>query len=318
MNIENDIQVSVCVVTYNQENYIAECLESLVTQQTNFKFEIIVGEDCSKDSTRTIVQQYAEKYPDLIVPLFYEKNVGAVENVKQVYKKARGKYIAHIDGDDLALPNKLQKQYEILESSPDCIICSHDMISIDERSKIKNKKYWVYPEGKVDIIKLFEKLPFFAHSSKFFRKNLEDDWDEILKDSNTLDIEIHAQQLLKGNIYHLSMDLGGYREGVGVTANFNNKINPQIERRVIKLYEWAIINLDQHKSLLVESYSNYLLVLANNYAVIEGNELKFKMYTLKSLRLKFFSLKQLVMFFLVLIPVWGVRILKKRHSFNVY
>ena len=72
---KDDIQVSVCVVTYNQENYIAECLESLVTQQTSFKFEIIVGEDCSTDTTRAIVQNYVEKYPEIIVPLFYENKM---------------------------------------------------------------------------------------------------------------------------------------------------------------------------------------------------------------------------------------------------
>ena len=104
MNIENDIKVSVCVVTYNQENYIAECLESLVNQVTNFRYEIIVGEDCSTDGTRAIVQRYVEKYPNLIVPLFYKNNIGAVENIKKVYKKAKGKYIAHMDGDDIALP----------------------------------------------------------------------------------------------------------------------------------------------------------------------------------------------------------------------
>lgn len=316
MNTENDIQVSVCVVTYNQEKYIAECLESLVTQQTNFRFEIIVGEDCSTDNTRSIVQSYVEKYPDLIVPLFYEKNLGPVGNLKEVYKKAKGKYIAHMDGDDLALPNKLQKQFNILEENADCIICSHDMVSVDEMSKRKSKNYWTYPEGKVDIIALFKKLPFFAHSSKFFRKNLQDNWDEILKDNKTLDIEIHAYQLLKGNIYHLNIELGGYREGVGVTTNFNNKINPEIEMRVIKLYEWSIIYLNQYKSILIESYANYLLVLANNYAVIEGNELKFKMYTLKSLKLKFFSLKQLFMIFLIIAPNLGVKILKKRNDFN--
>ena len=83
MNIENDIQVSVCVVTYNQENYIAECLESLVNQVTNFRYEIIVGEDYSTDGTRAIVQRYVEKYPNLIVPLFYKNNIGAVENIKK-------------------------------------------------------------------------------------------------------------------------------------------------------------------------------------------------------------------------------------------
>jgi len=73
--ISQDIQVSVCVVTYNQEKYIAQCLDSLISQKTNFNFEIIVGEDCSTDSTRAIVQKYVDQYPDLVIPLFYEKNV---------------------------------------------------------------------------------------------------------------------------------------------------------------------------------------------------------------------------------------------------
>ena len=121
----DDIKVSVCVVTYNQEKYIAECLDSLVSQETDFKFEIIVGEDCSTDGTRAIVQQYVDKYPDLIKPIFHDQNVGAVENIKQVYLAAKGKYIAHLDGDDMALPTKLQKQFDTLEANPDCAICVH-------------------------------------------------------------------------------------------------------------------------------------------------------------------------------------------------
>ena len=145
MNIENDIKVSVCVVTYNQENYIEECLESLVNQVTNFRYEIIVGEDCSTDNTRAVVQRYVEKYPDLIVPLFYKENLGPVENIKQVYKKAKGKYIAHMDGDDMALPNKLQKQFEILENNLDCNICSHDVARINSKGVNQNND-WIYPE----------------------------------------------------------------------------------------------------------------------------------------------------------------------------
>ena len=142
---KDDIQVSVCVVTYNQEKYIAECLESLVTQQTSFKFEIIVGEDCSTDGTRAIVQQYVEQYPDLIVPLFYEENVGAVENVKRVYKAAKGKYIAHMDGDDFALPGKLQKQYDVMEKG--YAICSHNVCSINTLGKI-DVNFWKFEEGE--------------------------------------------------------------------------------------------------------------------------------------------------------------------------
>ena len=89
MNIENELKVSVCVVTYNQENYIGECLESLVNQVTNFRYEIIVGEDCSTDGTRAIVQRYVEKYPDLIVPLFYKNNTIVIKPVNRLERSAK-------------------------------------------------------------------------------------------------------------------------------------------------------------------------------------------------------------------------------------
>lgn len=101
---KSNITVSVCVVTYNQKEYIGECLESLVTQQTNFSFEILVGDDASTDGTDQIIQKYYDKYPNIIVPIFRQNNIGAVRNIIDIYKKASGQYIAHLDGDDLALP----------------------------------------------------------------------------------------------------------------------------------------------------------------------------------------------------------------------
>src|SRR5690554_1032835 len=124
--MSSDIKVSVCVVTYNQEKYIAECLQSLVDQVTDFPFEIIVGEDCSTDNTRSIVDEYSQKYPSLIVKNYHKQNVGAVQNAITSYKMARGKYICHIDGDDYVLPGKLQKQAQVLDDNQDCVICSHD------------------------------------------------------------------------------------------------------------------------------------------------------------------------------------------------
>lgn len=235
---KDDIQVSVCVVTYNQENYIAECLESLVTQQTSFKFEIIVGEDCSTDRTRAIVQQYVEQYPDLVIPLFHEKNVGAVENIKRVYKKARGKYIAHLDGDDMALPNKLQRQFDILEANPDCSICVHNMLAIDSASKLTSQEFKLFPERKYRLLDIYLISPFFIHSSKMFINKIEDYIDKL--DKNALDKEVHIEQAKQGNIYFLKDQLGCYRQFVGVTYD-NNLINPLIPQRVILSYE----NLDK-------------------------------------------------------------------------
>lgn len=231
---KDDIQVSVCVVTYNQEKYIAECLESLVTQQTSFKFEIIVGEDCSTDGTRAIVQQYVEQYPDLVIPLFHENNVGAVENVKRVYKATKGKYIAHLDGDDMALPNKLQRQFDILEANPDCSICVHNMLAIDSEGNSIKRAFKCFPEKKYTLLDMYLINPFFIHSSKMFVNKIDEYIDQL--NVNALDIEVHIEQAKQGNIYFLNEELGIYRQFVGVTYD-NKLINPLIPSRIISTYE---------------------------------------------------------------------------------
>jgi len=109
-------KVSVCVITYNQEKYIRQCLQSIVDQETDFDFEVIVGEDCSTDGTRAIVQEFSEKFPNIVKPIYQKKNIdGGGYNFLTVHRAARGEYVAHIDGDDFALPGKLQAQANILE-----------------------------------------------------------------------------------------------------------------------------------------------------------------------------------------------------------
>ncbi len=67
--------VSVCIITYNHAPYIAQCLDGVLMQQTSFPFEIVIGEDCSTDGTRTIVESYATKYPHIIRPVYHATNV---------------------------------------------------------------------------------------------------------------------------------------------------------------------------------------------------------------------------------------------------
>ena len=248
MNIENEIKVSVCVVTYNQENYIAECLESLVNQITNFKYEIIVGEDCSTDSTREIVQCYVEKYPNLIMPLFYEKNVGAVENIKHVYLKAHGKYIAHIDGDDMVLPNKLQRQYEKMEQG--FAICSHNVCSFDKDGGL-NKEFWRFDEGEYDWKFYIQNMPFFAHSSKMFVKEHLIEFINRME-KNTYDFELHLESLKFGSIYHIGENLGVYRLNVGLMVSDKEILIKMIDTK-IRVYE---------KSL---NYFNDFMFVKKNY-----------------------------------------------------
>lgn len=293
MNIENEIKVSVCVVTYNQENYIAECLEGLVAQQTDFKFEIIVGEDCSTDNTRAIVQSYVEKYPDLIVPLFYEKNVGAVENLKQVYLKAKGKYIAHVDGDDLALPNKLQRQFDILEENLDCVICAHNMRLIDQYGSDQGIDHVYHKQGKYSQYDLYVIHTLFRHSSKMFLNNIEK-YINDLHDS-TLDIELHIIQSNYGSVYLLEENLGKYRENVGVT--FTNKfISPLIIERVRFLYENVHqSNFSQKQyNKIKKKYSTILLSYAFLCAKTIKDEQQYIGFVKESIRVYGYTLYQLI------------------------
>ena len=133
MERENDIMVSVCCITYNHEKYIAESIEGFLMQKTNFKFEIIIGEDCSTDNTLAVIRQYQEKHPDIIKVISGPKNVGSINNQVRVVAAATGKYIAMCDGDDYwSHPDKLQKQVDFLEAHPEYVICSHYSRVIDE------------------------------------------------------------------------------------------------------------------------------------------------------------------------------------------
>lgn len=133
---EDEIAVSVFCQTYNQEKYIGKCLDSLTSQRTNFKFEILVHDDASNDETANIIKKYVKKYPDIIVPIYEEenqwnKNVFTTKDI--LYPKARGKYIAFCEGDDYwSDPEKLQRQYDVLESHNECSLCVHTVDKISE------------------------------------------------------------------------------------------------------------------------------------------------------------------------------------------
>lgn len=127
--------VSVCVVTYNQEKYIRQCLQSIVDQETDFDFEVIVGDDGSTDATREIVKEFAEAYPAIVKPVFQPRNIGPTQNYLSVHNKARGQYVAHVDGDDYCLPGKLQRLATFLEQNPECRIVWHRVHIINEHGQ---------------------------------------------------------------------------------------------------------------------------------------------------------------------------------------
>lgn len=216
--MENMPKVTVCVVTYNQEKYIAECLQSLVDQETDFKFEIVVSDDCSTDNTRKIVSDFYERYPGLFRVFLHEENMGALKNFKFVHGQAAGKYVAHMDGDDYALPGKLQAQADFLDENPECNMVFHRMNFIDGEEYVLSaeisNRILAYKFYRSDII---EFVAIGANSSKMYRKELR----EIkLPDFNLVDYTVNVVQVDSGYAAYCSdKALGVYRRGIGISGS---------------------------------------------------------------------------------------------------
>ena len=127
--------LSVYIITYNHGKYIAQAIESVLMQKTNFDYEIVIGEDCSTDNTLEIVNSYIKNYQGKIRLINSEANVGAGYNSVRTLKACKGKYIASLEGDDYWITDtKLQKQIDILESDPNISYCftNRSKISFDD------------------------------------------------------------------------------------------------------------------------------------------------------------------------------------------
>ena len=118
-----EIMLSVAVITYNQEEYIAQTLDSILSQEHNYNYEIVIGEDNSSDNTKKIIEEYAAKYPDIIKPIYNNPNMGLIRNYFNVIEHCQGKYIMECAGDDYWLPGKVKKQIEFMEANLDIGMC---------------------------------------------------------------------------------------------------------------------------------------------------------------------------------------------------
>lgn len=117
------MDVSVVIITYNQDQYIKNTIESIVKQNFEGEMEIVIGDDCSNDCTREILFSMAKEYPGIIKPIFNEKNLGIVKNYYNVVSQCTGKYIMVCGGDDYWLPGKMELQYQLMERESSIGVC---------------------------------------------------------------------------------------------------------------------------------------------------------------------------------------------------
>ncbi len=143
--------LSVHMITYNHEPYIADAIEGVLRQQTEYPFELLIGEDCSTDKTRQIALAYQQRHADRVTVLYSDSNIGALANSQRVLARERGKYVAFCEGDDYWHDaSKLQKQISFLESHPEHVLV-HTAFRVQTGQVIEPR--WTdverIPEGKV-------------------------------------------------------------------------------------------------------------------------------------------------------------------------
>ncbi len=130
------------MLTYNQEDFIGQTIESVLAQKTNFNYQLVIGEDLSSDSTRAICEKYANQFPDKIKLLPSLERLGLINNFIRTIKECDGKYIAVLDGDDYWTdPFKLQKQFDFLESHPDYSIVYTGLRNLFPSGEVQEKRW---------------------------------------------------------------------------------------------------------------------------------------------------------------------------------
>lgn len=194
MDNKQDIVVSICCITYNHEDYIRQCLDGFIIQETNFLFEILVHEDASTDNTANIVKEYETKYPQLFRCVYQKENQFEKQNAlfNILIPMSKGKYITLCEGDDFWIdPYKLQKQVDFMESNPE-----YGLVHTDVNKRVENKNrtvqtYYVSAGIKhvinpsvCDIIAGFHPI---TTCSILFRQDLV---NSLLKDKNYLNFKM--------------------------------------------------------------------------------------------------------------------------------
>jgi len=271
MKKEEKIMVTVVCITYNQEKYIRKALESFVEQKTKFAFKVFVGDDCSKDNTPNIIREFANKYPDIIIPFIRKNNMGAQRNLIDMCNRAESPYIAFCEGDDYWIDEyKLQKQVDFMEENKNCNVCFHNAridIETDDNTWFQSNSFkdaetdlFIYPKGlknfkknkKFFKITEFIDLGFIQTSSIFYRWNYEAEIPEWYYNHILGDYTLTAIQVGTGEIGYLEDVMSVYRKHQEGVYFFKNHDEYMLKTRK----DWVDLLLDL-KEYFIKYYDGY-------------------------------------------------------------
>jgi glycosyltransferase involved in cell wall biosynthesis len=235
------MKVRVLVLAYNHERYIAQALDSVLMQETDFDYEIVVLEDCSTDGTREILLRYQKQYPRKIRLRLAERNECSNKPFAEEIEAAPTPYIAMLDGDDYwTSPKKLQKQVEFLRAHPECVLCFHNALTIYEDGRVSHP-YNVVNQKPFSVLEDLWQCCFIAGATPMFRKDVLGKFPEWYYTMSVGDWPLYVLCAQHGKIGYMDELLAVYRiHGEGLWSK-QDKIC-QLES-LIAIYESMNANL---------------------------------------------------------------------------
>ena len=241
---DSPILVTVRCLAYNHAPYIRQCLEGFVMQKTSFRFQVIIHDDASTDGTDDIIREYAEKYPDIIVPIFetenqYSKRNGAIS--RQMNRLMKGTYAAYCEGDDYWTdPLKLQKQVSFLEQHPDYIMaCNRTQLFSQKKGRFVGETLCYSSDRDISAEDTILHGGLYIPScSSVYRWDIRDSFTDYCKNSPVGDYPLQIMCAMKGKIRYFSDCMSVYRVDIPTSWMGKRKtINSeeQLRKRVDEL-----------------------------------------------------------------------------------
>ncbi|MCL1095724.1 glycosyltransferase family 2 protein [Shewanella kaireitica] len=263
--------VSVAVITYNQQEYISEALESIICQNVKFKYEIIVGDDCSTDGTLSIINRFQHSNPNIKV-LSRTQNLGPAKNLYDVFNHCKGDYIFVLEGDDFwTNVNKMSEQVNFLRGNSKYIACTHRYSVVDHDGKIIQKEYEGpgKPSNGDYQLSDFESYLYIGHLATLCFRNIfkekQIDTTLIINGHHFIaDMSLNLLLCLNGKIFVHEYNSAVSRQVIKDSGtNYKSTISQkcQVRERILYLGRLRELTLDTYGVLVnfKDKNGNYLL-----------------------------------------------------------
>lgn len=209
---DNDIMVTVAVPCYNHERYLRDCLEGIMMQQVDFGIEVLVIDDASTDGSRAIIDEYVNRFPHIIKPIYHKENFyqkGRCILLESLLPNIHGKYLAFCEGDDYwTYPCKLKRQIEFLESHKKYSGCCHHYIEkYIDNPNAKQTAFTIRHSRRLTVFDILIEPQLqtatFVMRSEIFKEDKE--LHKFMKQTYVTDVALFLATLNAGKIY-------GFRE----------------------------------------------------------------------------------------------------------